>query len=87
VAGKTGTSDGSNETWFVGYTPQLCTAVWVGTPNDYQNKRILRNLKLGDTFYWARSSVPPSPRPPGSGSWTAPWPVCRSATSPSPATR
>jgi len=54
VAGKTGTSDGSNETWFVGYTPQLCTAVWVGTPNDYQNKRILRNLKLGDTFYWGQ---------------------------------
>ena len=54
VAGKTGTSDGSNETWFVGYTPQLCTAVWVGTPNDYQNKRVLRNLKLGGTFYWGQ---------------------------------
>ena len=54
VAGKTGTSDGSNETWFVGYTPQLCTAVWVGTPNDYQNKRILRNLKLGGKSYWGQ---------------------------------
>ena len=51
VAGKTGTSDRSNETWFVGYTPQLTTAVWVGTPDDPGNKRILRNLQLGDKFY------------------------------------
>ena len=51
VAGKTGTSDHSNETWFVGYTPQLCTSVWVGTPDDYQNKTELMNLKLGNTFY------------------------------------
>jgi membrane peptidoglycan carboxypeptidase len=51
VAGKTGTSDNSNETWFVGYTPQLSTAVWVGTPNDIGNKRVLRNLQLGKQFY------------------------------------
>jgi membrane peptidoglycan carboxypeptidase len=50
VAGKTGTSDGSNETWFVGYTPQLTTAVWVGTP-DGSPTRVLRNLNLGGTFY------------------------------------
>ena len=30
-AGKTGTSQGSAQTWFVGYTPQLSTAVWVGS--------------------------------------------------------
>ena len=51
VAGKTGTSDGSNETWFVGYTPQLTTAVWVGTPVDPRNATIMRNLHLGDTTY------------------------------------
>jgi membrane peptidoglycan carboxypeptidase len=50
VAGKTGTSDGSNETWFAGYTPQLATAVWVGTPTGKQT-RVLRNLKLGGTTY------------------------------------
>jgi membrane peptidoglycan carboxypeptidase len=54
AAGKTGTSEGSNETWFVGYTPQLCTAVWVGTPNDYQNRRNLRNIQLGDRFYYGQ---------------------------------
>jgi penicillin-binding protein 1A len=30
VAGKTGTSDKYQNAWFVGYTPQLSTAVWMG---------------------------------------------------------
>ncbi len=30
AAGKTGTTDDFNDAWFVGYTPQLCCAVWVG---------------------------------------------------------
>ena len=30
VAGKTGTTNESKDIWFVGYTPQLATAVWVG---------------------------------------------------------
>ncbi len=50
AAGKTGTSDRSNETWFVGYTPQLSTAVWVGTPTG-DPKRVLRDLQLGNQFY------------------------------------
>src|SRR5262249_21264421 len=32
VAGKTGTTDDYGDAWFVGYTPQLVTAVWVGYP-------------------------------------------------------
>jgi len=31
VAGKTGTSQLSTQTWFTGFTPQLATSVWVGT--------------------------------------------------------
>ena len=31
-AGKTGTADKNAESWFVGFTPQLATAVWVGNP-------------------------------------------------------
>ncbi|HEY3365459.1 MAG TPA: PBP1A family penicillin-binding protein [Symbiobacteriaceae bacterium] len=31
AAGKTGTSDQSVDAWFVGYTPELVTGVWVGT--------------------------------------------------------
>jgi penicillin-binding protein 1B len=30
AAGKTGTSDNARDTWFVGYTPEVVTAVWVG---------------------------------------------------------
>ena len=30
AAGKTGTSQDNRDAWFVGYTPQLLTAVWVG---------------------------------------------------------
>jgi len=30
VAGKTGTTNGSKDAWFVGYVPQLVAGVWVG---------------------------------------------------------
>ena len=33
VAGKTGTTENHGDAWFVGYTPQLAVAVWVGYPN------------------------------------------------------
>jgi penicillin-binding protein 1A len=33
VAGKTGTTENFGDAWFVGYTPQLVTAVWVGYPD------------------------------------------------------
>jgi penicillin-binding protein 1A len=33
VAGKTGTTDNYGDAWFIGYTPELVTAVWVGYPN------------------------------------------------------
>ena len=32
VAGKTGTAENYQDAWFVGYTPQLSTAVWMGSP-------------------------------------------------------
>jgi penicillin-binding protein 1A len=34
VAGKTGTTENYGDAWFVGYTPQLVAAVWVGYPNN-----------------------------------------------------
>ncbi len=33
AAGKTGTTDNWKDAWFVGYTPQLSAAVWVGFDN------------------------------------------------------
>ncbi|MEP6812456.1 MAG: PBP1A family penicillin-binding protein [Actinomycetota bacterium] len=34
VAGKTGTTENYGDAWFVGYTPQLVTAIWVGYPKN-----------------------------------------------------
>ena len=34
AAGKTGTTDDYGDAWFVGYTPELVVAVWVGYPNE-----------------------------------------------------
>jgi penicillin-binding protein 1A len=33
AAGKTGTTDEAKDAWFVGYTPRLSAAVWVGYPD------------------------------------------------------
>ncbi|HVF74060.1 MAG TPA: PBP1A family penicillin-binding protein [Acidimicrobiales bacterium] len=33
AAGKTGTSQNHENAWFVGFTPQLSTAVWMGNPD------------------------------------------------------
>ena len=35
AAGKTGTQDENTNAWFVGFTPQLTTSVWVGDPDAY----------------------------------------------------
>ena len=47
VAGKTGTTENYGDAWFVGYTPQLVAAVWVGYPDklrpmltDYHGKPV-----------------------------------------------
>ncbi|MBO3723550.1 penicillin-binding protein [Actinomyces bowdenii] len=48
VAGKTGTTDDNDNVWFVGFTPQLSTATWVGHANGY---RSLNNQVIGGQFY------------------------------------
>ena len=35
-AGKTGTTSSNTDAWFIGVTPRLSTAVWVGYPNETQ---------------------------------------------------
>ena len=42
VAGKTGTTDDNADAWFVGYTPQLSVAVWVGHPDSRERARDAR---------------------------------------------
>jgi penicillin-binding protein 1A len=40
AAGKTGTTQGNGDAWFVGYTPRLSTAVWIGYPEG-QTRQLL----------------------------------------------
>jgi penicillin-binding protein 1A len=37
VAGKTGTNQAYRDAWFVGYTPQLAVAVWMGNPKTQES--------------------------------------------------
>ncbi|MEE1930230.1 transglycosylase domain-containing protein [Streptomyces sp. TRM 70351] len=48
-AGKTGTTDGRKQAWFVGYTPDLSTAVWVGGDGSVQPKMF--DITIGGTYY------------------------------------
>jgi len=49
AAGKTGTTNGRVAVWFVGYTPQLTTAVWAGNPDN--NRFELQNIRLNGRYY------------------------------------
>ena len=52
AAGKTGTTDNSVDAWFIGYTPDLSTAVWVGDDN---NKPMMAK---DDSWHISGSSTP-----------------------------
>lgn len=47
-AGKTGTTDFRYAAWFVGYTPNMAGAVWVGDP---AHKRRMIDITIGGTTY------------------------------------
>lgn len=40
AAGKTGTSQDFRDAWFIGYTPDLVTGVWVGNDNNASMKKV-----------------------------------------------
>jgi penicillin-binding protein 1A len=51
AAGKTGTTDNFADAWFVGYTPRLTTAVWVGYPNAQIEMLSVHGIRVaGGTF-------------------------------------
>jgi penicillin-binding protein 1A len=51
VAGKTGTTNDFTDAWFVGYTPQLVTAVWVGYPEGLVPMTNVHGIRVyGGTF-------------------------------------
>lgn len=47
AAGKTGTTSNYTDAWFVGYTPQLSTSVWVGYPKESQYMEDVNGLGPG----------------------------------------
>ena len=51
AAGKTGTTDSRYQVWFVGYTPDLATAVWAGNPSPPKGGYPLSNISIGGVFY------------------------------------
>ncbi len=57
AAGKTGTAQSSSDGWFVGFTPHLATAVWVGSPSDNEAVRIRGTGITGGSYpaeIWGR---------------------------------
>jgi 1A family penicillin-binding protein len=54
VAGKTGTSQEHQNAWFVGYTPQLSTAVWMGDPAGNVSMLNVGGVKVAGGTYPAR---------------------------------
>ncbi|MBD0712086.1 MULTISPECIES: transglycosylase domain-containing protein [unclassified Streptomyces] len=48
-AGKTGTTNDRKDAWFVGYTPNLSTAVWVG--DDIGEKQSMYDINIGGEYY------------------------------------
>jgi membrane peptidoglycan carboxypeptidase len=49
VAGKTGSADDNRDAWFVGVTPKLATAVWMGDPSG--NKESMYNVGIFPKVY------------------------------------
>jgi penicillin-binding protein 1A len=51
AGGKTGTTDRNTDAWFVGFTPRLATAVWVGYPNAQIEMTSVHGIQVaGGTF-------------------------------------
>ena len=69
VAGKTGTADAAKDIWFVGYTPDMCTAIWGG--NDENLPIPGQHVTGGDVMAkiwkdYAKQYYLVHPTPPGS---------------------
>lgn len=54
VAGKTGTTNDYEDAWFVGFTPQVATAVWMGAPKGKIAMKNVGGIKVFGGTYPAR---------------------------------
>ncbi len=52
AAGKTGTTENNAEVWFIGYTPNLAAAVWVGNPKGDTGPYDLVDVTINGTYYY-----------------------------------
>jgi penicillin-binding protein 1A len=55
AAGKTGTTDKNTDTWFVGFTPYLTTAVWMGFPGESKSMPLIYGQELFGGLYPAKA--------------------------------
>jgi membrane peptidoglycan carboxypeptidase len=58
VAGKTGTTNEEKAAWFIGYTPQLATAVWMGMRKPTAMRHIVINGQLYGAVYGGSIAAP-----------------------------
>ncbi|MBV8984151.1 MAG: transglycosylase domain-containing protein, partial [Acidimicrobiia bacterium] len=54
LAGKTGTTENHADAWFIGYVPQLSTAVWVGYPDSLVPMTDVHGIAVAGGTYPAR---------------------------------
>ena len=54
AAGKTGTNQAYRDAWFVGYTPQLAVAVWMGNPTSQQSMYNVQGVRVSGGSFPAR---------------------------------
>ncbi|WP_068627629.1 transglycosylase domain-containing protein, partial [Oerskovia enterophila] len=58
-AGKSGTANNNHHTWFIGYTPQLVTAVWIGNAeNDVSMSYMRINGRYEKRWYGSTLAAP-----------------------------
>ena len=59
AGGKTGTTNGSTDVWFAGYTPQMSAAVWVG--HEHEVKPLKRFTLAGRSYGTVYGATIPAP--------------------------
>jgi penicillin-binding protein 1A len=90
AAGKTGTSQDFRDAWFIGFTSQLVTGVWLGNDDNSPTKKAVGGglpVEIWSRFMkTALAGATPSPLP--GGGWASPAPPVNSnagGTTPRPA--
>ncbi len=77
VAGKTGTTSDYKDAWFIGYTPDLITGVWVGNDDNQPMKKVTGGVLPASIFHdfmiAALAKTPVHSIPTSGGSSFLPW--------------